>query len=141
MINITLHAIERYQERIDSAVTFQQAKSLILHAMSRARRIKEKTHQGDAYYVTDELRLIVAEEKGNLTVLSVLQLYEPEEKLIPAYAIELAKEYDAARLTVSEKEKKRKGNRLKELDDLRAALSKAKDKIKELHKPSLTNLA
>lgn len=130
MINITLHAIERYQQRIDSSVTFTKAKSLILDAMSRARRIKEKTNSGDAYYVTDELRLIVAEERGKLTVLSVLELYEPEEEKLPAMAIELASQYDTSKLT----QRKLNTKREKEIKELEKAIENHTKKINNIKK-------
>jgi hypothetical protein len=125
MINITLHAIERYLDRIDPTVSYPQARSLILDAMSRARRIKERSRMGDAYYVTDELRLIVAEERGNLTVISVLNLHEPEEEKIPPLAMELARQYDTSKLT----QKKKNIKREKELIELEKALENAYKKI------------
>jgi predicted RNase H-like nuclease (RuvC/YqgF family) len=130
MINITLHAIERFCDRIDPKASFQEARSRILDAMTRARRIKERSRMGDAYYVTEELRLIVAEEKGKLTVLSVLELHESEEDQLPPLAIELAKQFTEGEKNLSKSQKEI--NRLKELDDLRAALDRYKKENQRL---------
>lgn len=73
-IRVSHHAIERYQERIDSTVTYNQAYDIISAAMLTASRQKERTFAGDTYYLADNFRLVIAEENGHREVLTVLGL-------------------------------------------------------------------
>lgn len=69
---ISLHAVERYVDRIDPTASFAAARAAIREAFTTASRQREPSRSGDAYYLADRMRLIVAEENGSRTVLTVL---------------------------------------------------------------------
>lgn len=93
-VNVTVHAISRYVERIKPGTPFLVAKSKILSEFEVAIREKTRTHSGDAYYAGPEFRLVVAEENGSRTVLTVLQKGDAgRSEEIPELALALNAQY------------------------------------------------
>lgn len=45
-VDITDHAIDRYRERIEQGLTYEEAHARIAEGMERAIRLREKTHAG-----------------------------------------------------------------------------------------------
>lgn len=102
-ISITLHAIDRYIDRIDSAASAKSAREHILRAAATAVRSREKTSSGHTYYIADDIRLVVAEERGSLTVVTVLEKYgQGGAEEVPELAVKLAAEFDKAQELLSQ---------------------------------------
>ena len=97
-VSITNHAVTRLIERLGWAVTIQEARERIREEFERSRRLRHKTPDGAYwYYVTEVLRMVVAEEQGRRTIITVLAPHEADggSSAIPEMARELAAQFDA----------------------------------------------
>lgn len=72
MLSISFHAVERYVERIDPSANYDSAREAIAAAFAESSRLRERSRAGDAYFAAETMKLIVAEERGRRTVLTVL---------------------------------------------------------------------
>ena len=75
-MNVTTHAIERYQQRIRPDLTLEQAESLLKVNALKATRIKGNTKYGQLRYAAGDCTLIVKETAdAGLMVVSIYPSY------------------------------------------------------------------
>lgn len=93
-VYVTLHAVERYIQRVNPAASVSKARDTIREQLFSSARQRERTRSGDTYFVGPDFRLVVAEERGSRTVLTVLPLDDfTEEQEIPELAAALNAEF------------------------------------------------
>lgn len=111
---VTLHAVERYQERVDPTATAACARRAILQAAETAVRLREKTWAGHVLFQGGDppLRLVVKFD-GNGAAGVVATVFPPDSfRKIPLREEELIREYaDCLPSIVEAAERKARGEK------------------------------
>lgn len=73
-ITLTIHAIERYQKRINPALTFKQARRELSEALPQATRLKESSVRGHILWsvASPSMRLVTKIDAGQYVCVTIL---------------------------------------------------------------------
>ena len=76
---ITLHAIERYRERIERGIPIEHAIAALRHQMSRARYVKNMNHNGYELWRGPKprrLRFLISRFGEDVELVTVLRAFD-----------------------------------------------------------------